>query len=122
MKSVFVALFALMFVTGFSQTQQNQRAQRFEENKTKMDAFFEEIGVNEKQMAQIEEARTEMQTEMEKLRGQSRSDETREKMNTLREQHAAKMKSILTEEQYAQYEKKAKEWQGPQHRRMNKPN
>ena len=122
MKRVFVALFALMFAISLGHAQKNERVQRFEENKTKMDAFFKDIGVNETQMAQIEDVRTEMQTEMQKLRGKGRSDENRDQMNKLRDEHAARMKNILTEEQYAQYEKKVQERSGPQHQRMKKPN
>ena len=120
-RGILAAVTLLLFIAA-GQAQENARTERLKKGKEDMDQFFKEFGVNDEQMAQIDAEQKAMVESMKELRGQGRSDETKEKMLALRDDHAVKMKSILTDEQYQKWEKKAKEKHQHQKHQFSRPN
>ena len=90
------------------------------EARAQMEAFMESLDLTDAQTKQLEAERERMQDEMKALRDAERSKETREKMESIRKDHELVMQDILTEDQYAAYEKKAEELKGTRKHKRGK--
>ena len=120
MKSIMLVL-VLAFCASTGIAQDAQARQNREEIKKELDDYLVEIGVNDDQMKEIEAARETLSKGV----AEARQNRNREKMKSLRDDYTAKLKEILTEEQYAAFSAKQKELRensGPKQTKAKKPN
>jgi hypothetical protein len=121
MKKGILATLILFVTVAIGQTQDQPRGDRFEKRAAEMNTFLEEIEVSDAQMKEIEAARKNMGEALKELRGQGRSEEAREKMESIRTDYAEQMKSILTEEQFAKWEEKVGDRRTHKRKRAGRP-
>lgn len=121
MKKGILVFLTLVAMVTMGNAQHRSHGDRFEQKAAQMDEFFKEIEVTDAQMKEIQDARKEMGEALKELRGQGRNEETRRKMESIRSDHAEKMKSILNEEQFTRWEEKAGDHQKRKHKRIGSP-
>ena len=121
MKKGILATLILFVTVAIGQTQDQPRGDRIEKRAAEMNTFLEEIEVSDAQMKEIEAARKNMGEALKELRGQGRSEEAREKMESIRTDYAEQMKSILTEEQFAKWEEKVGDRRANKRKRAGRP-
>ncbi len=121
---VIIALLFIAFGTHVN-AQAGRSADQRAEIKKEMDAFYEEIGVSEEQKLAIDEEQRRHGDEMRALRQKGSGRGMVEEREKIKETHTANMKEILSEEQFAEWEKKVKELQDQmrtQLKKQRKPN
>ncbi len=122
-----VTIIAVLFLAVFVQAsaQSGRSGDQRAEMKKEMEAFYEEIGVSEEQKLAIDEEQRRHADELRALRQKGSGRGMVEERDQLKETHAANMKEILNEEQFAQWEEKVKELQvqmRTQLKQQRKPN
>ena len=84
----------------------NKNATPTEKAEKRSQKWKTEFALNDTQTAQIKTALEKRITDLETVKGQGKSPEKREQRKTIMTEFDTQVKSILTTEQYAAYEKK----------------
>lgn len=118
MKKV-IGLFLVVLMSTVSVFAQNNKREGRMDPEKRIDMMVKELKLDDKQAAEFRKVQKDFMDEMKKVRDGSENDrdKMREKMKTMRSERDAKVKKILTEEQYKLYQEK----QNQPRRDGNKP-
>lgn len=118
MKKV-IGLFLVLLISTVSVYAQNNKREGRVDPEKRIDMMVKELKLDDKQAVGFRKVQKDFMDEMKKMRDTSENDrdKMREKMKTMRTDRDAKVKKILTEEQYKLYQEK----QSQPRRDGNKP-
>ena len=103
MKTLAMALcLTALFVGTTLQAQENGKREHKGE---RQNALYEKLDLSDDQKAKFTEIQKQYRAQISEVRNQGRSPETRKKIQSLYTQQDAEVKELLTEEQFAIYEK-----------------